>query len=186
MYLTSALKEPLILARGNIACETVLKASGVPTTYLQLAMFMENFWGNKDSIKAQGAWYYPSKPNVPIQSLSVADIGEAAAATAVQGAGSHGNKVYYLGGAAQTWEQVAAVYTEVLGKPVKFVQVPDEAAVKGMLGAGLPELLVKGMVELFHVLDTNLPSSDADLMLLLGRKPTTWKEWLTPIAAAFK
>lgn len=186
VYLTAALREPMLLAKDFNAAELALKNSAVPTTYLQLTMFFENFWGNKETISKQGAYYYPAKPNVPVQGLSCADIGEAAAAAAIGGPALHGNKVYYLGGAAVTWDQVAAAFTKVLGKPVRFVQVPDDAALKSMLGAGLPEALAKGMIELFHVLDTGVPASDADLVMLLGRKPQTYEEWLAPIAAAFK
>ncbi len=39
-------------------------------------------------------------------------------------------------------------------------------------------------MELHHVLDTGVPVSEVDLTNLLGRKPQTFEEWLTPIGTS--
>jgi hypothetical protein len=51
-----------------------------------------------------------------------------------------------------------------------------------MIGAGLPEVLAKGLTQLLRALDGGLlPTSEVTLANLLGRKPTTFEEWLQPI-----
>ncbi len=60
----------------------------------------------------------------------MADIGEAAANVIAGGPGAHGGKTYHLGGPAQSWDQVAVAMSRALAKPVKFVSVPDDAALK--------------------------------------------------------
>jgi len=176
----------LILGKGMFESEKLIAASGIPATLLHLLFFFENHFGNTATIKSQGAWYYPAKSDVPVGALSVSDIGEAAANVLVGGPSKHGNKTYTLAGEQQSWDAVAAVYTKVLGKPVKFVSVPDEAAIKAMTGAGYPDLMAKGMVELHHEFDKAPVYPNDQLTALLGHAPQTFEQWLTINAAAFK
>jgi hypothetical protein len=151
-------------------------------------MFYENTFGNAETLKGHGAFYYPAKANVPIPGVAVGDIGEAAANVAFGTAAAHGNKTYWIAGPSLTWEQVAAAETKILGRHIKFVSVPDEAAKKAMLGMGFPEVMVNGLVELHHWMEASTAAENtADLQSLLNnnRKPTTFAEWFANVAGAF-
>jgi len=180
-------KQPnLILGKDMFVVEELIRKSGIPYTLLHLLFFFENHFGNAGTVKSQGAWYYPAKANVPVAGLSVSDIGEAAANVLAQGPAKHSNKTYTLAAEQQSWDAVAAVYTKVLGKPVKFVSVPDEAAIQAMTGMGYPESMAKGMCELHHEFDKAPVYPNTELTALLGRAPQTFEQWLTGNAAAFK
>jgi len=183
-----AAKDPkLVLGAGMHVIEQQLKASGIPSTFLHCLFFLENHWGNQATVKSQSAFYYPAKNDVPVGQLAVSDIGEAAANALVQGPSKHSNKTYLLSGQPQTWDQTAQTYSKVLGKPINFVSVSDDAASKAMVAMGFPETMAKGMIELHHEFDKGISSgAAADLTALLGHAPLTFEAWLTPIAAAFK
>jgi len=70
--------------------------------------------------------------------IDARDIGEVAAKVVTQQ--GHDGKVYTLTGpAAISFDDVAEALTDVLGKDVRYVDVPLEAAKASMLRMGLPE-----------------------------------------------
>jgi uncharacterized protein YbjT (DUF2867 family) len=70
--------------------------------------------------------------------IDARDIGEVAAKILTEGC--HDGKVYTLTGpAAISFDDVARVLSEVLGKDVRYVDVPLEAAKTAMLRSGVPE-----------------------------------------------
>ena len=67
------------LSTPEFYVETKIKALGEPYTFLRLPMFLENYFGFKDTIKGAGAIYLPVDPTKPCVSVVVADAGNAAA-----------------------------------------------------------------------------------------------------------
>jgi hypothetical protein len=53
---------------------------------------------------------------------------------------------------ALTAAQQVEVLSAVLGKPLSYVNVPDEAAQKGMLDAGMPKPMTDAMIDLIQTL----------------------------------
>jgi len=183
----AASKPNLILGKNLHASEALIRASGIPSTALSAVFFYENHFGNAATIKSQGAWYNPSKGSVSAPQLSVSDIGEALANVAVAGPKLHANKVYTIVGDVRTWDEVAVAYTKAIGKAVKYVGVPDEAAINAMK-AFLPEIVAKGIVELNRDFEAAKPGtySTLELKTLLGHEPESFQQWVTNNAAAFK
>jgi len=176
----------MIFGKGLHETEQLIKASGIPATYLHPLLFWENHMLDVSFIKSKGEYYYPAKNNVPVGGIGVTDIGAAAATVIAQGPGKHANKTYTLAAEMKTWDEVAAVYSKVLGKPIKFVPVSDDVALKAFTGLGLPEIFVKGFAELLHLLDTGVPVTNDELKGLIAREPETFEKWLSINAAAFK
>jgi len=167
--------------------ENRARATGIPFTSLQAVFFFENQMMNAGSIKAAGAFYVPAKNSVPIPQISVRDIGEAAANVVLQGPTVHGNKTYQIAGDVRSWDDVAAVYTKLIAKTVKFYSATDAQAIEGMTKLGFPEFLAKSFVELNRDFErTGASYSNASLTQLLGRAPESFEQWLIPRVAAFK
>jgi len=184
---TPAVASPnLTLGKDLFKAEEVVRATGIPATYLRPVFFYENQFGNAGTIKPQSAFYYPVKANALFGQVSVADIGESAANALVEGPAKHGNKAYLISGPSQTWDEVAATYSKVLGRKINFVSADDESAKKAMIAQGFPDFLAAGFVELFHFFESAGAQSPADLKALLGRDPETFEHWLSSRAAAFK
>ena len=86
---------------------------------------MENLlWGLKDSLKTQSAI---TMPNIFMAMVDTRDIGKSAAAClAVNGEGHHA-KYYEMNGPEMLGgNDLAKVLTKVLGKPIKYNQVPRD------------------------------------------------------------
>jgi len=157
----------------------------IPSCFLRCPFFLENHWGNTQSIKGQGAFYYPVKPDSKFPHIAVADIGECAAVV-LTNYSKHQNKNYHLTSETTTASELAATYSKVLGKTCSFYSATNEQAVQAM-SAFMPKWQAEGVVELWNGIDAGLflPGSN-DVKMLLGHEGKTFEQWLTPIAAAFK
>jgi len=157
----------------------------VPSCFLRCPFFMENHWGNVASIKGQGAFYYPVKPDSQYPHVCVSDIGECAAVVLTNPA-KHQNKNYHISAETSSAAATAATYSKVLGKPCTFHQVTGEQAIAAML-AFMPKWQCEGIVELWNSIDSgSFVTGSSDIKTLLGHDGKTFEQWLTPIAGAFK
>jgi len=170
---------------GPIEAHT--KSAGVPYTILRLPIFIDNNWGNKGSISSQGVIYGPQKADALFTPMTVADIGEAAAIILANPA-PHANQTYSLTTKAYSNNQLAAAFSLVLNKEVKYVQVSYEAAKKSFMDSGYPEWQVDGLMELFKMIDADSKVTNhetQDFKKITNRNPTTMQTWVGQVASFF-
>ena len=169
--------------------EDKISKLGIPYSFLRLPMFMENIWGSKDTIVSQSAFYAPQSPDKPAIYIAVEDAAKAAAAILTDYS-KHNGKGYTIHSDRYTNAEFAAAFTEALGKEVKFVQVPPEAAKQAMVGKGWPEWQVDGILELLKLIEEGAPVltvGDAGVLKsLTGEEPISMKAWVTKNAPGFK
>lgn len=76
------------------------------------------------------------------------DIG-AVAAVVLTGDGHEGRSHRLTGPTAITYDDIAKTLSRVLGTPVTYVDVPEDAARHGLIAAGMPEWLVQHLAGAF-------------------------------------
>jgi uncharacterized protein YbjT (DUF2867 family) len=122
-----------------------LKASGLPYTILRPHNFMQNTLMAAQTVASDGAVYMPMKES-KLGMIDVRDIVDVAAKVLTEA--GHEGKTYGLTGPASiSYQDIAAGLSKALGKEVKYVDVPLEAAREGMLGMGLSEWFADAMTE---------------------------------------
>lgn len=113
--------------------EDGLRASGVPSTFLRAAFFMENWAGVAKGAIESGTLYYALPVRIP--QVATTDIGKTAARLLVEGA--RGTRVVNLAGPAELdLGDVAAALSKVAGKPIQGVVVPPSAMIEALVGMG--------------------------------------------------
>jgi uncharacterized protein YbjT (DUF2867 family) len=168
--------------------EKLVRSSGNPYTIMRLPMFAENQYANMGTIKEQGAIYGPMAPESKISLSTVADMAASMGAVLASPA-DHANMTYTLASTTVTFTQIAAAFSDALGKEVKYVQVPYEGARAAMIGLGFPEWQTVGVLELMKLADSGSAASTngtAQTKYLLGREPTSFEAWAAENAPAFK
>jgi uncharacterized protein YbjT (DUF2867 family) len=173
------------LGRWHRESERKLEASGLAWTFLRPGSFASNALSWVSSIKAQGVVYSPygEGKSAPIDPRDIAAV----AVKALLAPG-HEGKAYSLTGSAAitTGEQVAKI-SAAIGRPLRFVDVPPEAARDGMLEAGMHPLLVDALLELMARVraghGATVSTAVADV---LGRPARTFDAWLHDHVAAFR
>ncbi len=174
----------IALGRAHREVEKHVEASGLVYTFLRPNNFMENFLN-----------YYPPAPDGNIYlpwgdgacSFTAADdIGRVAAAALTRP--GHENKAYTLTGpTALTIADAARVLGEVSGRAIRYVDVPEAAARQAMLGLGMPEWMVSGMMELHAIDKAGYAAGITDsVQVVSGQAPVSFPAFAQAHAARWK
>lgn len=123
---------------------------GLDVFHVRAAFFMENAFRDIPTIKGMGVYGSLANPDVKIPMIATADIGAFVAAILERGdfTGSHAFEL--LGGGDYTIPQTASILGAAIGKPdLAYVQVPVEPVREAMLGYGMSESAVDGILEMY-------------------------------------
>ncbi len=174
-----------IIAQWHEAGEKAIQDSGLAWTFVRPGMFMSNALGWARTVKSQGKVFanYREGKVPPIHPRDIAAVAVAALTS-----GGHEGKSYRLtGGEALSMNEQVQILSEVVGRPIEFVPISDDAARDGMLEAGMPPLMVEALVEIAGSVRSGKASEVLPTVeQVLGRKPLTWADWARENAAAFR
>ena len=158
----------LVVAPEHAATEAVIRASGLPFTFLRNGWYTENYLATFDQARAAGV-VASSAGDGRVASAPRADYAEATAV--VLAADGHDNAVYELSGDT-TWDfdEFAAVAAEALGREVTYQRLTPEQHLAALREAGLDE----GTAGFVVALDQNVKEgllgvTTGELGKLLGR-----------------
>lgn len=116
--------------------ENGLRDSGVPSTFLRCAAFMDNWGAMLKGAIDSGTLYYGINADVRFPQVAPEDIGKTAARLLVEGKPT-GTRVVQLGGPAElTLQETADIIGKVAGKPIKAISVPPVATIDALVGMG--------------------------------------------------
>ncbi|GAC1649636.1 MAG: SDR family oxidoreductase [Gemmatimonadaceae bacterium] len=175
----------ITFARWHQAAEESVMRSGLAWTMLRPGSFMTNALGWVPTIKTQSAFFQPTG----IGRWAAIDPGDiAAVALRALTTSGHEGKAYTLTGPeSMDAAGYAAILARTLGKPVSFVDVPPEAAKKGMVASGMPPAYVEALLDLLAAMKAGMTDLvTPTVKRLLGREPTTFADWSRRHVAAFR
>lgn len=157
------------------AMEDELKATGAATRYLRCGYFMENFLWSVESIAHQSIFFYPFPEEVAIPMVAACDIGVTAVEwlkrgdwTGQDGVGVHGPEDLSL-------NQVAEIFSEVLGKTVRFQRIPPEACRDFLLQHGSSRAFIQGYLNMCEEVANGIYR--AEPRTPETTTPTTLRQW---------
>jgi uncharacterized protein YbjT (DUF2867 family) len=169
--------------------ESTVSSFGVTYAFLRLPLFVDNYWGFKDTIKSHSTFYNPVDPAKPFSTIVASDAGNAAAAI-LSKPSAHANRTYNLVSNRHTLSEVAALFSEALGRQVNYVQVPFEAAKQSMVQIGYAEWLADGVLELNKLINSGSPITNLEDLThytaITGEKPTDIRTWIGTVKGAFQ
>jgi uncharacterized protein YbjT (DUF2867 family) len=118
--------------------------------------------------------------------IDARDIGEVAARVLTQE--GHDGKVYTLTGpAAISFDDVAEALKDVLGKDVRYVDVPPEAAKEVMLRRGIPEWRADALNEYAKAHSEGYSDFTTDAVeQLTGHPATSYAQFARDFAQRFR
>jgi uncharacterized protein YbjT (DUF2867 family) len=178
-------KPVLILSQWHAKAEKRLMISALQWTMLRPGNFMSNSLGWAPTIKAQGAFYQPTGEG-RWAAIDPADIG-AVAVRALTVPGHEGKAYTLTGPESLSAAGYATKLSSVIGKPVKFVDVPPNVAEENLLKSGMPATYVEALMDLMEAMKAGRTDAVTDgVAKALGRKPNTFEAWAKRNAAAFK
>jgi uncharacterized protein YbjT (DUF2867 family) len=177
--------------RDHGACDAYLRESGVPHAIVRPNLFTQNIPESTiPSIDADGN-FYANAGEARISMVDTRDIA-AVAATLLTEPGHEGQAYDVTGPEALSYAEVAVKLSQSMGRKITYIDVPDDAVRRTLIGFGMDDWLGGALVDLFrdyrrsgsegyaaHVTDT--------VERLTGRKPRTLTQLLaeqpTPAAS---
>ncbi|MFD8413020.1 SDR family oxidoreductase [Streptomyces sp. NPDC059650] len=170
------------LAAEHKVTEQALLDSGLPYTFLRNGWYHENYTAQLAGVLAHGA-VVGSAGEGRIASAARADY--AAAAAAVLTGEGHLNRIYELSGdTAWSMAEYAAEVSAQSGKEIAYTDLPAEAHLSALTGAGLPEAFAALLVDVDAAISRgSLGHTSGDLARLIGRPTTPVAEAITAALA---
>jgi NAD(P)H dehydrogenase (quinone) len=163
---------PLALAGVHRATEELIRATGIPFTFLRNAMYTENFIPGLLGALQQGVLTAATGDG---RNASASRDDLALAAAVVLSTDGHENAVYELTGpSAWTFAELAAVAGRISGKPLTHQDFSAAELEEGLRAVGLPEFVVEAFTDMQTVVRSGaLAAVRPDLAKLIDRPPTS-------------
>ncbi|MEZ5498286.1 MAG: SDR family oxidoreductase [Steroidobacteraceae bacterium] len=175
------------IPRLHHASEEHIRRSGLAWTMLRPNFFMQNLLGSAGTIRDQGKIFLPLG-NGRVGMSDARDVG--AVAAHVLTSPGHENRSYDLTGPeVLSFYDVAERFTQALGKPIEYVNVPLEGY-REVLRKHIPsQWHADAVCELFAEIardgEGSLSATTSAFRDLMGREPTSLKSWIEAHRAAF-
>ncbi len=177
----------VVILRLHRQAEKMIEESGIPFTFLRPNDFMQNFVNfYSPTIKSNNALYLPAE-DAKVSFVDVRDIAAIAVKTLTDD-GKHTGKAYTITGPeALSYSQVAEILSNVTGKKISYVNVPEEDTRAGMKAMGWDDWLINATLQFFDLYKKGYASKvSSDVEEVLGRRPISFSQFARDYAQAFK
>lgn len=170
-----------VIGQSHLATEKWLKESGLTYTILKnnlYADYVPFFIGEK--VLETGTIYFPAGKG-KASLVSRVEMGEAAAS--VLASSGHENKTYDITNTeTYSYDDIAKYITEISGKEIKYISPNVKEYEQAIRNAGVPDLFIGFFLAFASATEQgDLSIVSNDLQNLIGRKPTTLKEFLKAV-----
>ncbi|WP_244235479.1 SDR family oxidoreductase [Paenibacillus lautus] len=158
--------------------EKMIKASGIPYTFMRPSFFMQNLSStHQTDIREHDDLFIPAG-KAKVSFIDTRDIGEASALVLMDSE-NHQNRGYTLTGSeAITYQQAADILSDVLDRRITYSNPSSGNFKNTIIARGIPKEFATVMTVLY--LTTKLGMANkvtSDLERLLGRKPRTFRQF---------
>lgn len=151
--------------------------TGVAYRALTMPSFMDNIARQAALIRDLGTFTSPIPGKIKAPVCATADVAAVAAALLTDDTWTGSEEVPILGPADLSFDDMAHVLTEVLGKPVAYRQVTGPEFVDAMTARGISTAMANGLLDMAiakaHGLDSAVQRTSA------ATTPTTFRDWCT-------
>lgn len=173
------------LLRWHREGEKKIEASGISYTFLRPNSFMQNYANSSaHTIKTQSTFYRPMG-DAKVSCVDVRDIAAVAVGALTQS--GHEGKAYDITGSSSlSNEEVAEIFSRVLGRKITYVNVPDDKASQGMKAGGMPEVMVDAFMELNRLQRAGHASAVSPVVEQVTlKKPISFEQFVRDYIDAF-
>jgi uncharacterized protein YbjT (DUF2867 family) len=170
--------------RLKLIAEAHVVEGGIPYTILQPIRYMQHLEPIWREVLGQGAHAMPFNTSIRFNVADLMDLAEAAAVVATQP--GHAYATYELAGPeALSQDDMAAILTEELGRPVAARHIPADELRAGLEARGVnPERIQRMLVMNAHYDRYGFLGNPNVLSWLIGRPPTRFRDYVRRLAGA--
>ena len=160
---------------ASLEMDDLIASTGVSYRALLNPSFMDNILRQVEPIKTQGMFFWPIDGDRKAPACATRDIAAVAAKLLLDHSWSGGGSVPVLGPEDLSYNDMAGIMSEVLGKPVRFQQVSAESLRSRLTGNGYSEAMAQAMIDMLVAKDEGL--DNAEPRTPEATTPTSFRQW---------
>jgi uncharacterized protein YbjT (DUF2867 family) len=167
--------KPAGLVSASVAMDDLIASTGVAFRALTMPSFMDNFLRQVEPIKNQGMFFSPMSGDLKAPTCATRDIAAVAAKLLLDSSWSGTGNVPVLGPEDLSCNEMAQIISEVLGRPVRFQQIPFEVFKARLIESGASESMATGMVDMMVAKNEGLDNMEP--RTAESTTPTSFRQW---------
>jgi uncharacterized protein YbjT (DUF2867 family) len=163
------------LVSASLAMDDLIASTGVSYRALAMPSFMDNVLRQTESIKNRGMFFSPISGDRKLPTCATRDIAAVAARLLLDSSWSGHDSVPVLGPEDLSFNDMAQIMSEVLGKLVRFQQISGEAFKARLTERGMSEAMAQGTLDMMERKNEGL--DNAEPRTPQSTSPTSFRKW---------
>jgi uncharacterized protein YbjT (DUF2867 family) len=160
---------------ASLAMDDLIAASDVALRGLANPSFMDNIVRQAQAIRNQGKFFSPIDGDRKLPTVATRDIASAAARLLLDESWSGVEEVPLLGPEDLSFNDMAEIISEVLGKEVRFAQTTFGAYKEQFVSFGMSDAMAQGMTDMAWAKNEGL--DNAVKRTAENSTPTSFRQW---------
>jgi uncharacterized protein YbjT (DUF2867 family) len=163
------------LVSASLAMDDLITGTGVSYRALTCPSFMDNILRQVDGIGSRGLFVSPIAGDRKAPTCSTRDIASVAAGLLLDTSWSGSDEVPVLGPEDLSFDEMAQIMSETLGKPIRYQQISFESYRAALVEAGMSDAMAQGMLDMALAKDKGL--DNAEPRTPRATTPTSFRQW---------
>jgi uncharacterized protein YbjT (DUF2867 family) len=160
---------------ASFANDAEIESTGVDYRALYCPSFMENMLHQFEPIKHQGMFFLPLPGDLKTRHVSTRDIASSGAKLLLDKSWTGQGGLAVLGPEDLSLNDMAAIMTDLLRKPVRFQQIPGEAYKAQLMKFGASEVFAQSLINMMAAKSDGL--DNAESRTAENTTPTSFRQW---------
>lgn len=162
---------------ASLAMNDLITSTGVAFRALSMPGFMDNLLGQARVISQRGAFFNVVSPDRALPAVATCDIATVATRLLLDNTWTGQEEVPVLGPEDLSFNDMAAVISEVLGAPVRYQQIPGGTFKEQLVKSGLSGPMAEALLEMMLAKDLGLDNGITRTRQNAIDTPTTFRQW---------
>jgi uncharacterized protein YbjT (DUF2867 family) len=160
---------------SSFRMDDLIASTGVAFRAVTNPSFMDNIARQAVPIREKGLFFLPFDGDKKMPAAATRDIAAAAARLLLDASWTGIGHVAVLGSEDLSFNDMAAIMAEVLGKPVRYQRVSFETYKAGFVERGMSDAIAQGMTDMARAKNEGL--DNAEPRTPENTTPTSFRQW---------
>ncbi len=161
--------------KASLMMDDLIAGTGVAMRQLTMPSFMDNILFQLEPIKSKGMFFSPIDGDLKLPSCATRDIAAVAAELLTDDSWSGQDHVAVMGPEDLSWNDMAAVMTDVLGSAIRFQRISFDDYKAQFLKNGMSDAMAQGMTDMAIAKNEGL--DQAEPRTAQSSTPTSFRTW---------
>jgi uncharacterized protein YbjT (DUF2867 family) len=167
------------IVSSSLAKDDEFERAGLDVRALWCPGFMENMLRSIEPLRTRGTFFGMSRADVKMPFCATRDIAASAARLLRDRSWTGAGGLAVLGPEDLTLDEMAAITSEVLGRPIRYQRVPADAYKAELVQYGASEDFAQGYVDMVEAKDRGIDCTEP--RTAENTTPTSYRQWCSEV-----